>query len=278
MSRVKDLTGQRFGRLVALGCVGRTKHQKSVWRCQCDCGNTVGVVAGSLNSGNTRSCGCLKDEWENPNASQYEGKRFGRLVVLERAANTKNGQTRWLCACDCGGTTISTQYDLAGGYTKSCGCYKRDLTIARNTTHSLSQHPLYQVWRGMKKRCQNPNNSGYQYYGARGIYVCEEWDNDFMAFYEFVMDLGWEHGLTIDRIDNDGPYCPENLRVVDYYTQARNRSDNVIVEIDGEEMCLSEAVERFSSIRYQTVWMRIFYQEMTVEDALFTPLRTNQFG
>jgi len=170
------------------------------------------------------------------------GKRYGRLLVL--SLNSKRGKFfYWNCICDCGKEVVVNGHCLKHGNTKSCGCLhdelSRDRAKKQFTTHGLRNTRLYSIWASMRTRCNNPNSHGFQYYGARGICICEEW-NDFQAFYEWAMSNGYAENLTIDRIDVDGNYSPENCRWVTPAEQTRNTRNNRIVTIQGETHILNE--------------------------------------
>lgn len=159
------------------------------------------------------------------------GKRFGRLVVICRAGKGKGWQSLWLCRCDCGSFVVVRHSSLTSGNTKSCGCYHRDYTAITHTKHGHFGDRLYFVWNTMKGRCNNPNNQKYKDYGGRGIKVCDEWANDFMSFYIWAMNNGYDpdapYGVTtIDRIDVNGDYCPDNCQWVDMKTQSQNKRAN----------------------------------------------------
>jgi len=142
------------------------------------------------------------------------GQRFGRLYVTERAPSVirPNGThvTRWKCTCDCGAEVTVSGPSLRKGTTKSCGCLRKELPAEKHKKHDMVGSKPYHTWAGMIQRCENPKQRHYQYYGGRGISVCEAW-HDFQTFWNDMRD-GYKDGLQIDRIDNNGNYEPGNCR------------------------------------------------------------------
>lgn len=161
-----------------------------------------------------------------------EGERYGKLVVVEEAEPiySKTGKMirRWKCKCDCGNITIVRHGDLRNGSTVSCGCYNYEKESAVKT-HGYSRTKLGNVFEGMKQRCNNPKNKNYEKYGGRGIKNCTEWLNDPKKFFDWAIKNGYKEGLSIDRIDVNGNYEPDNCRWADNETQCLNqrlRKDN----------------------------------------------------
>lgn len=171
-----------------------------------------------------------------PKFLDLTGKRFGKLTVIERA-ETKYGKTRWKCLCDCGNYTYTITHRLTSGATQSCGCRAIDNHPIK---HGMKGTRLYETWQGMKKRCNNPNSKSYKRYGAQGIKVCPEWENDFQAFCDWAMAHGYTDELTIDRIDNQKGYSPDNCRWVSWGDQAKNKKCNILIEHNGETKILSD--------------------------------------
>ena len=195
-----------------------------------------------------------------------KGKKFNRLTVLEYVGNSK-----WLCKCACGKETIVLGADIRSGHTKSCGCYNSEQAKLRNSTHNKTKTRLYETWEHIKRRCYSITCNDYKNYGSRGIKVCDEWRNDFMAFYNWAIQNGYDDNLTIDRIDNNGNYEPSNCRWVDRYIQANNTRRNHYYIVNGEKLTISEIARKYN-MNYNTLNNRLWHG-MSIEDALNTPLR-----
>lgn len=176
---------------------------------------------------------------ESHNGLDLVGQKFGRLLVVSRAANTKAGMRRWVCQCDCGGTTVTTGAKLRSGHTKSCGCLNKE----RITKHGMHKSAEYIVYQQMKERCFNTKKGSYTRYGAKGITVCERWRVSFENFYE---DMGPRPpGTSLDRIDNAGNYEPGNCRWADNATQYRNRAQTVWITYNGETKCRKDWAKQY---------------------------------
>jgi hypothetical protein len=166
------------------------------------------------------------------------GQRFGDLLVTEYVGfQSKNNQSMWVCRCDCGNLTTVARNNL--GKTRSCGCYKRNKMREQMYKHGAKGTPLYSTWKGMRSRCNNPNNSNYHNYGGRRIQVCPEWD-DFLAFREWANANGYVPGLQIDRIDNDKGYSASNCRWVTPAMQARNKRTNRMMTFKDKTQCVED--------------------------------------
>lgn len=201
------------------------------------------------------------------------GQRFGRLVVT--MVNAGPGfHSQVFADCDCGGKWVGTITPLRSGSTKSCGCLSPETTTKRNTTHGMSRTPEYKVWKGMRRRCNEPSNDDYYLYGARGIRVCERWE----SFENFIADMGPRPSSShsIDREDSDGNYEPTNCRWATPIEQGRNTSRVVRYEYRGDYMTVREFSEKYNlpiyafKSRLQTGW--------SIERAIETPYVKSKAG
>ncbi len=212
------------------------------------------------------------------NFRDLTGQKFGRLTALNRAQDylspSGRRRTMWRCACDCGKECTIEAYNLSHGKQVSCGCYRDEQLSRRQKKHGMTDTRLYFVWCGIKNRCYNPNVYEYRFYGARGISMCEQWKNDFLVFYNWAIECGYDisapRGMyTIDRIDCNGNYCPENCRWVTQMEQANNLRSNHIVEYDGETNTIAEW-SRITGINQYKIRNRIVCLGWSARRALTT--------
>lgn len=210
-------------------------------------------------------------------ASNLEGKRFGRLLVLERGPNKGSGtatKAQWICVCECGNTTTVPGYSLKSGNTRSCGCLKLEASIENgrrlNKRHGKTGSRVHSIWASMLQRCHDPKHKSYSYYGGRGITVCDEW----MVFDNFYADMGDPpEGHSLDRKNNDEGYCKENCRWATPAQQANNRRDNFKIKAFGHELTV-RGWSKTTGLGKATIIYRLA-QGMTPEEALSTPPRKN---
>lgn len=202
-------------------------------------------------------------------------KTFERLRVVRRVDDAVSGKRRrakWLCECECGNTVVVFGDNLRDGKTLSCGCYQKQRASDTNSIHKETDHRLYGVWCAMKSRCTNPNVPTYHRYGGRGISVCEEWKNSYEAFRNWAYGNGYVPNrprgeYTLDRIDNDGNYEPDNCRWVSQSDQMSNVSYNHVVEYEGRTWTIAELARRFD-IPYERLYQRIHVYNYPIEKAI----------
>lgn len=220
MPKYKDLTGQKFGRLLVVKQIGRDSNQNVVWECLCDCGNVTSAITTVLKRGTKRSCGCLMRE--------------SAKIQLEKNA--------------------------------------------KRITHGGYKERLYTIYAAMIRRCENPHDNRYDKYGGRGIKVCDEWRNDYSAFRSFALENGYDpegkYGqTTIDRIDVNGNYCPENCRFVSQTVQQNNKSNNTWMTYNGKTLTMAQWAKELG-ISVNTIMSRINYGWST-ERILSEPVHNN---
>lgn len=205
------------------------------------------------------------------------GMVFGRLTAIAPAEDhiAKNGyhRTQWLCQCECGNQIVALSANLKRGNTNSCGCYKHDVALTACVTHGDRHSRLYRIWTGIKTRCFDAATPTYRRYGARGISMCDEWVSQYQAFKDWSMSHGYNDSLTIDRIDNNGNYCPENCRWVTAKVQANNRSSTKRYDYNGSQYTISELSD-MTGVKYHTLLARIERLNWSIEQAVNTPTRT----
>lgn len=195
------------------------------------------------------------------------GERYNNLTVIEFDKKIN----KWKCKCDCGNITYVSKSNLRGGGVKSCGCLRHKPTH----THNLSHTKIYQIWNGMKNRCYNPNLVDYKNYGARGITVCNEWRNSFETFYEWAIKNGYKEGLTIERIDNNDGYKPNNCKWITKGEQVNNRRNCCLYTYQDKTQTLAQWCKELN-LNYALMHDRIRMRNWDFEKAVKTPVDINK--
>ena len=207
------------------------------------------------------------------------GKRYGRLVVVERKRPNEGGNAMFLCRCDCGKTCVVRGPNLRSGGTRSCGCLASEVTKERNKKHGFAsrnkRERLHRVWEGIKERTTNPRHKSCKHYGARGISMCDLWLNDYPAFRSWARKNGYDENAkrgdcTIDRIDNNKGYSPENCRIANLFDQANNTRKNIIIKYSGKNLSVSQWA-RETKLKRSTIRNRLS-RGWSVEQTLTTPV------
>ena len=244
--RIEINDGDMFGYLMAVREIKSSGHNRVI-ECRCKCGTVKNVRLSGLVSGHTKSCGCLV---RKRRAKVKGGNRFGKYIVIDEVKSIK-GRRMVKCRCDCGKERVVNLQSLRRGLSKGCGCHDRRVV---RITHGMTYTSEYKSWCGIKERCLNPNNGAYLGYGGRGIKVCDRW----LKFENFYEDMGNipGSGYSIDRIDNEGDYCPENCRWATRKEQNRNKRNNRIIEIGNVSKSLADWVDQYG-VNYNTAKTRL---------------------
>lgn len=199
------------------------------------------------------------------------GVKFGRLIALSKEETKDKHHAYWRCQCDCGNTATVRTSHLKTGFVSSCGCYKSEASAQRKFKHGDSYSPTYRAWASMKNRCTNPSHEDFALYKGRGITVCERW----MEYKNFLEDMGSRPSNTsIDRINNNDGYYPENCRWATATQQARNKRNNLFISLNGKTKTIAEWSE-ITGINYGTLITRVRLG-WTSDRALLTPPRPSK--
>ena len=196
--------------------------------------------------------------------------KFGRLTVIE-FHERKGKNYYWKCQCECGNTRIVQPSRLINGTTVSCGCYNREVI----TKHGLDGNKIYHVFNSMKSRCYSQKNKSYPVYGGRGIKICEEWLNDVTVFHKWAIENGYKEGLTIDRIDVNGDYEPNNCRWITHKEQSYNLRSNKYITYNGRTQTICQWADELN-IQRATLCHRIYVAKWSIEKALTTPVKSRK--
>lgn len=175
----------------------------------------------------------------NKMTKDRRGQRFNRLLIVAYSHATRSSGAFWRCICDCGNESVVRYEDLRSGHTKSCGCLLREMRGSLHRTHGMSGTVEYTIWKGIETRCYNPNARVYPHYGGRGITMCDRWRTSFENFFS---DMGPRPSLkhSIERIDNNGSYSPDNCRWATDLEQANNMRSNRRITFNGKTQSLAD--------------------------------------
>lgn len=267
MGRIIPCTvGEKWNSWTVIEEVGYSKsgHLKVI--AKCDCGTIREVYYSKLKYGTSKSCGkCNHIEVK-------KGDKYGRWNVIGDESVIRFKNKHWLCKCECGTEKFVNEYKLIHGLSISCGCYSRESVSKRMKVHGISHTKIYSEWQHMRRRCL-PNAECKKNYYDRDIKVCEEWQNDFEAFYDYVSKLEHygEKEYSLDRINNDKNYEPGNVRWASCKEQSRNKTNTIHVNYKGIDWILCELLEK-KNLPYQTIRRRI-KNGWSIEKAIDTPIK-----
>ena len=259
MINFEEFKNKKYGKLTIIDKMGRDFSEQSQVIALCECGESVTYRIGDITSGLYTSCGCDTVPYVKPIGSKpmddITGLRFGKLTALKPVGVNNDRRIVWRCKCDCGNICVVSVKQMRSGRVESCGCKAREVLMERNGSHGHSADRLYHIWHDMKRRCYQPQRSCYSRYGGRGIKVCDEWRNDFMAFRNWAITRGYREDLSIDRIDSNGNYEPMNCKWSDDYEQSNNRSLNIKFTYNNETHTLAEWC-RLYGVKYKYAYGR----------------------
>ena len=278
--------GEKIGKLTVIECTNVVpgKRERNTWKCKCECGRVVYMKEGTLLFRTTKDCG-MCGEHKSRHEVYSNGTKIGMLTIRGYIPS-KTGMVEdeeYICDCDCGTKgVIRTFLQLSGkDGCKNCGCVnvqKMKNLHDKTRRHGLSDTRIYDIYKGMMRRCYNPNEEMYYNYGGRGIYVCDEWKDQenykgLKSFVEWAYKNGYDDTLSIDRIDNDGPYCPDNCRWATMVVQANNKRDSIQLTV-GDTTYTYAQWEVASGINQNTIRRRC-EKGYDPHDAVYTPTPTN---
>lgn len=272
----KDITGMKFNHLTAVRLI-RIEPKSSIWEFECDCGKKIIRRASNITTKNsrTKSCGHLNEKGSPK--ENLVGQKFNRLTVIKYIGSSERRKNRWLCKCDCGKLVKVETSHLKDGSTKSCGCFNQERIGDFNRKTGQTNTRLHYVYLNMLNRCYRKNSYSYKYYGGRGIHVCPEWQGEhgFENFYKWALESGYDKEAkrgecTLDRINVDGNYDPDNCRWVDLHTQANNKRTNRHIKINGEIGTVANMARKYNLnygvlLRYANGYPNIKHANLKIE-------------
>lgn len=198
------------------------------------------------------------------------GMQIGRLNVVGPCGKDRYGNPKFRCICECGNEVITLGTKLNQGLKLSCGCLQKEKAKACMTTHGKTKTRIYNIWNAMIQRCNNPNAISYKRYGGRGISVCDEWKDHFENFLEWSMANGYRDNLSIDRIDNNGNYNPDNCRWATVSEQANNTRRSRIITYNGITKTAKEWADYFG-FNYKYFHEKLKKSDWSIETVLNIP-------
>lgn len=202
------------------------------------------------------------------NLTDLTGQTFGSLLVIRRASCDEKNNCFWECLCSCGNTIVIKGSRLTGKRIRSCGCKSNK----GGFKHGLSETKLYGIRKGMLHRCYNPTNKSFKTYGGKGIGVCNDWRYNPSSFLEWAEENKYKEGMSLDRLDNEGDYCPENCRFIPISEQSYNRKTNNNITFRGETRNITEWAKHLKIPR-STLSKRIHKFKWSIERAFTTPVK-----
>ena len=270
MRKTFDLTGMQFGNYKVIKRV-ESKYNRARWLCECKCGKRVLHYTCELRSNKVKQCPACHNKERGRNALEdLSGRRYGKLLVLNLVDVSKDDkfEKNWAynCLCDCGNKTIKTRTQLLTRKKVSCGCdYHKD---------GRSFERLYGIYKGMCDRCENQNIDAYRLYGERGIKVCGEWSgfDGYDNFKKWSLNNGYSDELSIDRIDNNGNYEPNNCRWATQYEQSNNTRRCRMLTYKGKTQTMTQWA-RETGLTVAAIRGRLKYSD-DIEKILTTPIDT----
>lgn len=263
MSSFKNLTGLTFGNLYVESLSEERIANAITYNCKCICGKQVKIIGKQLTKTKARTnCGCINlENYRKTRTVNLTGQKFSRLSVID-SAGVINEKHAWNCICDCGNKCVVRANSLLHKTKpiKSCGCLMLEVNKTLMTTHGLSKTPEYNIWCGMKARCYDTNNPKYSNYGNRGIIVCDRWVNSFENFLE---DMGVRPTVTctIERVNVNGNYEPDNCIWLEGNLQARNKTSSVLTEV---------IVKQIKELQTKNYTCREIYNNLACNNPLIT--------
>lgn len=283
-THIEEYLEKRINYLTVKGVNPERARDGSIqWDFLCICGKIVTAPPYRVISEHLKSCGCMryrnikrkpstKPSSPKIDIDSFLGKKSNHLTVVGVAPDKKGKRFLLDCVCDCGKHKYVLPYQFLNGAVKSCGCIMNQ----DKKTHGYSKHPLYGEWFAMVNRCYNPKSSNYERYGGRGITVCDEWKNSPENFIKWVEENGGHPPrTTLDRINNEKGYSPDNCRWANIYEQQNNTRANIRLEVKGEIKTMAEWC-RLYGINAETLRGRL-KRGWEVEKAITTPTNKSMY-